>query len=336
MLGGALRPLAMSPSMHSATATEAATEAATEGAATEAATQGAATEAAAGAATAQLADSTPSAAVGSAHTHALSLVEEETNLNADPGMVQCEAKDANDLTGKVGSKELDNKHGSLVAAHDVNAPIGHVDSVHDGKLNDNASCAQKGVGAIDSMYVPATAFSGARPNWVFKLGRMGLGYYPDAQPADSATACKGYTAWSTNPHNPPQNDCTSWVQLSAGLSDAGISGTVPKSHVSSAECAGKRFNREESSAGQEGGGAAFEAQVHTATAESEKQGRQEGKADQAGKEHDKGHYWGQALQYLDSCVQVETISLAAVSCSACIHFACSASGCVLVRSASLH
>jgi len=333
----------------------------------------------------------------SAHTHAFSHVEEETHVSSDAaGLVQCEAKDADDNARQVGSKKMDsnqaslaaahdaagmvqseakdadddarkasskesdNKHGSLAAAHNVNAPTALVDSLHDGKLNDNPSCAENSTGAIDSVLIPATAFSGARPDCVFKLGHMGLGYYPDAQPADSATACKAYSDWSTNPHNTPQ-DCTSCVGVSATTSDAGISGAVPKAHVSSAEYIGKSINREESSVGQEAEGGASEAQVHTATAESEKQGRQEGKAegaasedeghtataesekqggqegeaDQAGKERDKGHYWGQALQYLDSCVQVCSVSTAAVSCSACIHVACSA-GAHLVHSASLH
>lgn len=57
-------------------------------------------------------------------------------------------------------------------------------------------------------------------------------------------------------------------------------------------------------------GAALEADGHTATAESEKQGGPEGKADQAGKECGNGHYWGQALQYLDSSVQVYTVTIA--------------------------
>ncbi len=345
MLGGAFGPREKSSSMQSTAATEAATEAASEAAieavleaateaATQAATEGAATEAATEAATAQLADSTqladltPSAAVESAHTYALSLAEEEANVRSDAaGMVKCEARDANDDARNVGSKELDNKQGSLAAVLDVTAPNAPVDSVCDSKLNGNASCAQKSAGAIDSVFIPATAFSKARPDCVFKLGHMGLGYYPDAQPADSATACKAYSDWSTNPHDPPQKDCTSCVGVSARQSDAGISGTVPKSHVSSAECAGKSINREERSMEHEAEGAAFEAKVHTATAELERQTGQEGKADQNGKECDKGHYWGQALQYLDSCIQVVTISVAAVSCSACIRVACSASGC---------
>lgn len=302
MLGGAFRPLAKSPSVQ--LAPKAATEAAT----------------------AQLADSTPSAAVDRAHTHAFSPVEEETDVGSNAaGMVQCEAKDADDDARKASSKELDSKDGSLAAAHNVTAPTLPVDNLHYGKLKDDASYAQKSAGAIDSVYNPATAFSGARPDYVFKLGHMGLAYYPDAQPADSATACTEHTDWSTNPHHPPQKDRTSCVEVSATKSEAGISRTVPESHVSSAECAGKSINRKESSVGQEAEGAANEAKVRTATAESEKQGGQEGKADQAGKECDNGHYWGQALQYLSSCVQVYTVSIAAVSCSACIHVACSAS-----------
>jgi len=355
-------------------AVEAAKEAATgaeTGAETEAAPEaatGAATEAATRAATAQVPDSTPSAAVESAHTHAVNLVEEEMHVSWDAaGVVQCETKDADDHARKASSKELDSKtlhskQGSLAAAHGVTAPTAPVDSLHDGKLNDNASCAKDSVGAIDSVYIPATAFAGARADWVFKLGHMGLGYYPDAQPADSATACKAYSDWSTNPHNTPPKDCTSCIEVSAAKSDAGVSGTVPKSYASSAECAGKSIKREESSVGQEAEGAAIEAEGHTAAAESEKQGRQEGKAegaafgaemhtataesemqgrqegkaegaaleadghtataesekqggpegkaDQAGKECGNGHYWGQALQYLDSSVQVYTVTVA--------------------------
>jgi len=241
--------------------------------------------------------------------------------------VQCEAKDVKDDARKVSSKDLDSKHGGLAASHDVTVPTALVDSLHDGELSGNASCAQNNNGAINSVFIPATAFSGARPDCVFKLGHMGLGYYPDSQPADSATACKAYADWSTNPHNPPQNDCTPCAEISAAVSDAEVSGTVPKSHVSSAECAGEMFKREESSEGQKAEGAAVEAEVHTATAELKKQGGHEGKADQAGEEYDNGHYWGQALQYLDSCVQVRTVSVAAVSCSVCIHVACSASLC---------
>ena len=318
ILGGAFRPLAKSPSEHSASAPEAAAEAATA-AATEAATE---------AATAQLADSTPSAAVDAAHTHVFSLVEKETNVSSDAaGMVQFEAKDADHDAREASSKELDSKHGGLAAAHNINAPTDPVASLHDGKLNGNASCAQNSAGASASVYTPATAFSGTRAGCVFKLGHMGLGYYPDAQPADSATACKGCTDWSTNPHNPPQNDCTSCVEISATKSDAGIPGTAPNSYVSSAEYAGKSIRRKGSSVRQAAEGAAFEAEVHTAAAELEKQGGQEGKADQAGKECDKGHYWGQALQYLDSCVQVYTASIAAVSCSVSIHVSCSDSLC---------
>ncbi|DBA83709.1 TPA: hypothetical protein ACH3X1_006247 [Trebouxia sp. C0004] len=286
MHGGAFRPLAKSPSVQSASAPEAATDAATE------------------AATAQMAESTPPTAVDGVHTHEFSLVEQETNVSSDAaGMMQREAKDVDDGARKASSKELDSKQGSL-AARDITAPTAPVDSLHDGKLNRNASCAQNSIGAIDSVFTPATAFSGARADCVFKLGHMGLGYYPDAQPADSATACTGYTDWFTNPHNHPQKRCTSCVGIPARQSDAGSSETVPKSHVNSAECAGKSINREESSLGQEAKRAAFEGKVHTATAELDKQGGQGGKADQAGKECDKGHYWGQALQYLDSCVQV--------------------------------
>ncbi len=161
MLGGAFRPLAKSPSEHSASAPEAATAAATEAA------TAAATEAATAAATAQLADPTPSAAVDAAHTHVFSLVEAETNVSSDAaGMVQFEAKDADHDAREASSKELDSKHGGLAAAHNINAPTDPVASLHGGKLNGNASCAQNSAGASDSVYTPATAFSGTRADCV--------------------------------------------------------------------------------------------------------------------------------------------------------------------------
>lgn len=147
-------------------------------------------------------------------------------------------------------------------------------------------------------FFPAKVCTGAKAGLVFKLGHMGLGYYPDTLSAKLAAASKaGAAALAENAYDSPQNSVRYPAKVAATV-------TVPDMGKAADHAAIP--DMKENGVKEETTSWTLEAAGKEAEASSERLGSgQKGDAQAAESKSDSGgHYWGQALQYLDRSIQV--------------------------------
>ena len=223
-----------------------------------------------------------------------------------PSKPELETGHTGDAAKQLGHQRVDSKHDSLAACHRAAAVAEGTNNIGDSYLSSGSSTsAELSDSTPHIAFLPPTAFAGAKADFVFKLGHMGLGYYPDRLFAQSAPACK---ACSTIPIAIPLKPCSSCAKACVASAD---------SAASAADC---------TSVAQESAESAKKGEAGEIDVEHPDQAGRPAPADHVGKTGeearpggtadvhcDHGHYWGQALQYLDRSVQVCTIYTASAS-----------------------
>ena len=234
----------------------------------------------------------------------------------------------NCFTGTVTNVKPDlETHASFDAMDRTDSLCTFTDKYQNNKSGSHVRIAEHGDCTVDSAqdsvegdssaaFVPATAFTGAKNGLVFKLGHMGLGYYPDTPHADLSIACKAQSALiePTDSNSSSAQDISPSVQVAAPVvpdtssvdyvlgegERAGVD--VLKGEIGPAageqEAAQNRnlvLSHEEE----------MPVEGWAAEATADEEGESEGKGRAGGEDTSQaGHYWGQALQYLDCTVQV--------------------------------
>lgn len=200
---------------------------------------------------------------------------------------------------------VDSKHDSFAACHRAAALADGTNNIGDGHRSSGSSTSTELSHSTPHIeFLPSPAFAGAKADFVFKLGHMGLGYYPDRLFAQSATACK---ACSTVANGTPLKPCSSCANACVASANSAASAADSTSAAQSAEEA------KEGEAGETHVEHPDQAERPAPADDVGKTGeeaRPEGTADV---HCDHGHYWGQALQYLDRAVQVCTTCTASAS-----------------------
>ena len=169
-------------------------------------------------------------------------------------------------------------------------------------------------GGTPAAFIAAAAFSGAKTGMLFHMGDQGLGYYPDASLAEAQLRSK-----ASRPGKEPNGVCshadvdpqttdssvaasTDSVAsptdgVSAGLSSntSNVEGAIlPSATVMASKQ--KQVEELRTDAADEGG---VLPETH-----GQLKGQGLGEETEVGGGKATGHYWGQALQYLDRSVQV--------------------------------
>ena len=147
-------------------------------------------------------------------------------------------------------------------------------------------------------FIAAAAFTGGKAGMLFKSGHQGLGYYADASPAEAESKCR---ATSLAGKELPVDPHTTALSMSTDMcSTASCTDSVPgelSSKAPHAKGCMPKGNGKAIQSGQKEDRAMGDGLEGRCKAEADGQM----KGDMGVKT---GHYWGQALQYLDRSVQV--------------------------------
>ena len=222
-----------------------------------------------------------------------------------PSTAEVKTGCTSDEADQLGHQRVDSKHDSLAACHKAAAVADGTNNIGDSHVSSGSSTsAELSDSTPHIAFLPSTAFAGAKAGFAFKLGHMGLGYYPDRVFAQSATACK---ACSIVANGIPLKPCSPCAIACVASADSAASAADSTSAAQSAEEA------KEGEAGETHVEHPDQAERPAPADDVGKTGeeaRPEGTADV---HCDHGHYWGQALQYLDRAVQVCTTCTASAS-----------------------
>ena len=220
-------------------------------------------------------------------------------------------------------------HASFEAMDRTDFLCTSTDKYQNNKSGSHVRIAERGDCTVDSAqgsvegdssaaFLPATAFTGAKNGLVFKLGHMGLGYYPDTPHADLSIACKAQSALiePTDSNSSSAQDSSPSVKVAIPV----VPDTSSVDYVfGEGERAGVDVLKEEIGPAAREQGAALQRNIvqsheeempvrrseSKATADEEGETESEGEGRAGGEDTSQaGHYWGQALQYLDHTVQV--------------------------------
>lgn len=183
-------------------------------------------------------------------------------------------------------------------------------------------------GGSPAAFFAAAAFAGAKTGMLFQMGNQGLGYYADALPAEIDSGCKASVVDSAcNPSMAGKQPSGICSRAASDLQTPDVSVAVSADSTASCTEGGSGGLSSKASSVKSttlpNGAAALSAghkEVKKLTdddkgsvlAEADGQAKGEGSGARGGWGSKAGHYWGQALQYLDRSIQVGWISIAAM------------------------